>query len=107
MYGTEMQPEDSDLGPCQKDLQERPSRSTNGMPFVMSDLHPANEAKRMAGARSPEVHSCRLRESLDNTRFGRFLENYQVGLRCADHSSELVLTPGSAEADVIAEQLQS
>src|SRR5882724_6023413 len=107
MYGTEMQPEDSNLGARQKDLQERPSRSTDGMPFVMSDLRPANEAKRMAGSRSPEVHSCRLRESLDNTRFRRFLENYQVGPRLADYSRELVLTPGSAEADVIAEQLQS
>src|SRR6266571_3579672 len=107
MYGTEMQSEDSNLGSRQKDLQERPSRSTDGMPFVMRDLQPANEAKRMAGARSPEVHSCRLRESLDNMRFGRFLENDQVGLRLADHSREFVLTPGSTEADVIAEQLQS
>src|SRR5712691_7523546 len=106
MYSTEMQTEDSNLGPCQKDLQERPSRATDGMPFVTSDLHPAHEAKRMAGARSPKVHSCRLREPLDNMRFGRFLENDQVRLRLADHSRELVLTPGSAEADVIAEQLQ-
>src|SRR5258705_6326085 len=107
MYGSEMQSEDSNLGPCQKDLQERPSRSADGMPFVMRDLHPANEAKRMAGARAPEAHSCRLRESLDNMRFRRFLENDQVGPGLADHSGELVLTPGAAEADVIAEQLQS
>src|SRR6266404_3490393 len=107
MYSTEMQSEDSNLGPREKDLQERPSRSTDGMPFVMSDLHPAHEAKRTTGARSPKVHSCRLRESLDNMRFGRFLENDQVGPGLADHSRELVLTPGSAEADVIAEQLQS
>ena len=67
------QPEDANLTPCQDDLQEGAPRSSWKVPFVVGDLGAADEAKRMAGARGPKGHPCRLREPRNNRGPGSLL----------------------------------
>src|SRR5215203_6730319 len=102
----EMQITYARLAAGRHDLEKRMPRARRIVPLVIVDFSATQKTDRVISSCGPKRRLRRLRDTLNYSRIGRFLENNEVRRRGNNRFRKRLFPAATTKADVVAQQFQ-